>query len=99
MPFEFATTHRIVFGPGTLRDVGSIASEFGERPLVVTGSNPNRAERLFSRLKEKNLSHTTFSVRGEPETTTIEQGVADARRNGCDMVISFGGGSVLDSGK
>ena len=99
MRFEFATASRIVFGAGTLREVGTLASELGERPLVVTGGNTERAEPLFSLLKEKKLAHKLFSVRGEPETTTVEQGVTVARQAACDMVISFGGGSVLDAGK
>jgi alcohol dehydrogenase class IV len=37
MRFEFATSTRIIFGPGTLREVGPIAAEMGHRALVVTG--------------------------------------------------------------
>jgi alcohol dehydrogenase class IV len=41
----------------------------------------------------------TFAVKGEPEVTTVETGVALARGEKCDFVISAGGGSVIDAGK
>ena len=37
MRFEFATATRIVFGPGTLREVAPAAREMGARALLVTG--------------------------------------------------------------
>ncbi len=99
MAFEFATATRIIFGPGTLPQAGAIAKDFGNRALVVTGSNPNRAERLLSELRTRAVATTTFPVSGEPELTTITDGVALANREKCDLVISIGGGSVLDAGK
>ena len=37
MRFEFATAARILFGPGTLREVAPAAAGLGQRVLVVTG--------------------------------------------------------------
>jgi alcohol dehydrogenase class IV len=37
MRFEFATAGRIIFGAGTLSEVGPIAAGAGKRALVVTG--------------------------------------------------------------
>ena len=99
MRFEFATATRIIFGPGTLREVGPIAREFGPRALVVTGADPRRAEPLLAVLREHNHGSSIFSVRGEPEIETVRQGVASAKRENCSAVIAFGGGSALDAGK
>jgi alcohol dehydrogenase class IV len=99
MKFEFATATRIVFGRGALRDVGALAGEFGERALVVTGRDPARAEKLLASLREAGISATTFSVAGEPEISTVENGVALAKKTHCDCVVGFGGGSVLDTAK
>ena len=99
MNFEFATATRIIFGPGTLPQAGPIAKDFGSRALVVTGRNPDRAERLLSELRVRGVTPITFSVSGEPELTTITDGVALAKKEKCDLVISIGGGSVLDAGK
>ncbi len=99
MRFEFATATRIIFGPGTLREVGALAREFGERALVVTGADPHRAEPLLALLREHGLACSSFPVRGEPEIETVRQGAALAREEGCGVVIAFGGGSALDAGK
>jgi len=99
MRFEFATASRIIFGPGTLREVGALAREFGERALVVTGADPHRAGPLLALLREHGLACSRFPVRGEPEIETVRQGAALARKEGCGVVIGFGGGSALDAGK
>jgi alcohol dehydrogenase class IV len=99
MRFEFATANRIIFGPGTLREAGPLAKEFGRHALVVTGRDSHRAQLLTSVLHEHGVGATLFSVAGEPELATIQRGAALARREHCDLVISFGGGSALDAGK
>jgi len=99
MRFEFATATRIIFGPGTLREVGQIARDFGCRALVVTGRDARRADRLITCLYEHEIEVVTFSVFREPEISTIEQAVTLARSRKCDLVLSIGGGSALDSGK
>jgi alcohol dehydrogenase class IV len=97
--FEFATATRIVFGAGSLRGLGPLAKELGQAALVVTGRTPSRAEPLLSLLHGQGIRGTTFSVSGEPEVETVRQGVALAKREQCELVISFGGGSALDAGK
>lgn len=97
--FEFATPTQIVFGPGTLKEIGPLAKTLGRRALVVTGGNSARAEKLLSLLRAAGLGVTTFSVAGEPEILTVESGVARARGGQCDCVIAFGGGSVIDAAK
>jgi alcohol dehydrogenase class IV len=99
MNFEFATATRILFGPGKLKEAGSLAKELGRRALVVTGRTPGRAEGLIGILGQAGVAASVFSVSGEPEVTTVERGVALARRGGCEVIISFGGGSVIDAGK
>ena len=99
MRFEFSTATQIIFGPGAVQEVGALAKNLGRRALVVTGRAPRRAENLFAQLSASGLGVATFSVAGEPEIATIEQGVAAAKREQCDCVIACGGGSVLDAGK
>ncbi|MBL8178624.1 MAG: alcohol dehydrogenase, partial [Bryobacterales bacterium] len=42
MHFDFATAHRILFGPGTAQQIGPAANTMGRRPLIVTGRTPDR---------------------------------------------------------
>jgi len=99
MRFEFATPTRIIFGAGTVRETGSLAKQFGRKALVVTGRDPSRAEGLLGDLRDQGLEAFTFSVFGEPEVETVEQGVRLAKRQQCELVIGFGGGSALDASK
>jgi alcohol dehydrogenase class IV len=97
--FEFATATRIVFGPGTLREVGPIAASMGRCALVVVGCSAEYAAPLFARLDEAGVEHVTYCVDGEPTVEVALKGVDRARAERCDLVIGFGGGSAIDTGK
>ncbi|MBM4461258.1 MAG: iron-containing alcohol dehydrogenase [Chloroflexi bacterium] len=99
MRFDFSTTHRIVFGPGTVKEAGAAAQALGCRPFVVTGRTPARAEPLLAALRSHGLSYVTFAIAEEPTTDIVRQGTRLALAEGCDLVIAFGGGSVMDGGK
>jgi alcohol dehydrogenase class IV len=98
MNFEFATATRIIFGAGKVQEAGKLAKEFGSRALIVLGKSASaiqRAEPLLTLLTANSVDYTTFSVAGEPTIETIKRGTQER----CDLVISFGGGSVIDTGK
>ncbi|MCL6510349.1 MAG: iron-containing alcohol dehydrogenase [Anaerolineae bacterium] len=97
--FEFATATRIVFGLGALDQVGAIAAGFGRSALVVSGSHSERAEPLLDRLAAHGVGCTVFCVAGEPTVGLVGQGVSRLRDAGCDLVVGFGGGSAIDTGK
>ena len=98
-PFEFATATRIIFGAGKLTEAAPAAATLGKHALVVTGSNPDRAQKLLEALKEEGLKSTIHSVTGEPKIADAQAGTKCARQNECDVVIAFGGGSAIDAGK
>jgi alcohol dehydrogenase class IV len=99
MRFEFATATRILFGPGVLREVAPLARVMGDRALVITGRNAARAARLLSDLSAADVTRATFTVDGEPTLALVEDGARQLRSESADMVIAFGGGSVIDAGK
>ena len=99
MRFEFATATRIIFGPGTLKEVGAIAAKMGSRALVVTGGTADRAQPLLDDLGAQGIEPVTFIVSGEPTTHLVAEGAQKAREVNCDLVIGIGGGSVIDAGK
>lgn len=94
MRFEFATATRIVFGEGTASTLPDLVRSFGVRPLIVTGASSERASSLVSA-----LSPQVFSVPGEPTVELVREGVRLAQAASCDVIVSIGGGSVIDAGK
>src|SRR3984885_1290176 len=99
MRFEFATAGRIIFGQGTHDESGSLAGELGKRALVVHGSNAGRTKPLLTNLEAAKIEYSCFEVRGEPTVEQIAEGVKQARAAGSELVIGYGGGSVIDSAK
>ena len=99
MRFEFATAGRIIFGPGTIGEIGDLAADMGRRAFVVTGKTVDRAAPLIDQLKAQGVTITHFSIPGEPTTDLVLDAVDRARRDACEFVIGMGGGSVVDAGK
>ncbi len=99
MRFEFATATRILFGPGTLREVGPSAAEMGRRALVATGLAPAYTQPLLDLLSAQGVECISFPVTGEPTTDLVRLGTRLAKEEGCDLIVGFGGGSALDAGK
>ncbi|MCC7300078.1 MAG: iron-containing alcohol dehydrogenase [Verrucomicrobia bacterium] len=99
MTFEFATAGRIIFGSGTLAQAAPSAARFGRRALVVTGKNIERARPLLDSLAKGNVGAELFSIGGEPTVAEAIRAAETARTAQCDLVIGFGGGSVIDLAK
>jgi alcohol dehydrogenase class IV len=99
MHFEFATSARIVFGPGSIKEAGPAARVFGKRALLVQPQGRVDTSTLASVLLENGVESFPFHVGGEPTIDLVVQGIRAAREQGCDMVVSMGGGSAIDAGK
>jgi alcohol dehydrogenase class IV len=99
MKFEFATAGRILFGPGTLKQVGKIAAELGHRALVTTGWPVEQMEVLTGLLNAAGVQASYLPVTGEPTTDLVQAGAERARIEGCEFLIGFGGGSAIDTAK
>jgi len=96
--FEFATANRIIFGAGKLSELGKQIDGRAKRLLLARGrSVTNAIPRVREILSKQDIHIIEFEVHGEPTVDMVREGVKAAR--GCDMVISLGGGSVMDAGK
>lgn len=97
--FEFATATQVIFGNGTVSKVPELLRGMGHKVFLVTGKNPARAKFLAENLEAVGFSVFSFRVEKEPDTEMISAGVKLARQKGCEAVVGFGGGSVIDSAK
>ena len=99
MKFEFATDSRIIFGDGASSQAASLAAEMGRRAFVVTGHSIERAAPLLEQLEKQGIRYATFNVSSEPNTSMLKESIEQAHQAASELVISIGGGSVLDTGK
>ena len=98
--FEFATAARIIFGDGSAEQLPQLARDLGSQALLVADSyQPAAVSALIDSLRAAGLGLTQFAVSGEPTVELIDQAKSLALSAGCDLVISIGGGSVIDTGK
>ena len=99
MRFEFATATRIVFGPGSAKEALPALCSIGKRALLVTGSNPARADFLRKAADEAGMETHLVQVVGEPTVDLVRHAVAEAILFAPQALVAIGGGSVLDAGK
>lgn len=99
MTFEFATAGRILFGSGTAQQLPTRARAFGRRAFVVLGGSHRGREALTEGLGNAGVRSVVFNVSREPTVHLVDEATRIAREEGCDLVISQGGGSVIDAGK
>ena len=73
------------------------------KPLLITDKGLAQSDivkNTLSILKDNNIQVILFSdVIGNPTGTNVNEGVSSFKKNNCDGVIAFGGGSGLDVGK
>ena len=94
---------QIVFGVGALDRLSDLLKSIGvRRVLLVTTAGPGRLRRgrpghqrpsvaPWPRRSPRSTSHVP--------TPTVQAAVMQARRDGVDGIVSFGGGSAADTGK
>jgi alcohol dehydrogenase YqhD (iron-dependent ADH family) len=102
--FTFNLPTKIVFGPGTVDQVGIEAAQLGQRALIVTGKRSAAAfgiiDRITDHLEKEGVAAVVFDqIEPNPRTTTIDQAGKLARENKCDLIIGLGGGSPMDAAK
>ena len=91
-------------GENRIKDLGSACKNLNiKKPLLVTDSGLAKSDLIknaLSSLKKEEIHVELYSdVVGNPTGTNVNEGVECFKKNNCDGVIAFGGGSGLDVGK
>lgn len=103
MEFSFYTANKIVFKKGALNELATHLKPLGDNFLLVVDpfffTSPTM-EQVKGLLNEAGLKYTAFGgVTGEPTVEMADEVTAMALKNGCNAVVSIGGGSCIDMGK
>jgi alcohol dehydrogenase class IV len=97
--FQFATAGKILFGRGMLATAATEAAALGRKALVVTGRRSDRVLPLLDDLTSAGVAYELFHVEAEPTVDLARKATAVASESECDLVVGFGGGSVIDLAK
>lgn len=93
-----------MIGPGVLQDVGVQVKALGaEKALLVTDPmlvKVGVAEKLTTVLKDAGVDYVLFDgVQPNPTCANVNAGLKVLQDNGCDVIVSLGGGSPQDCAK
>jgi len=91
-------------GQDRIKDLGEACKNLNiKKPLLVTDKGLASSDIInnsLSNLKQVGFEVELYSnVTGNPTGTNVIEGVESYKKNNCDGVIAFGGGSGLDVGK
>lgn len=103
LPFQFSSLPKIIFGAGKRSELAGELKEYGNTALLITRptvtASTNHGEEIISRLKEAGISVHHETIGQEPSPRLIDEITDKYKGRGIQVVVSVGGGSVMDAGK
>ena len=102
--FIFENPTKIIFGQGQIKRIGQETARFGKKVLLVYGQSSIKKngiyDQVISSLSEIDLSIIEFpGVRSNPVLSHAVRGIETAKREGIEVILAVGGGSVIDTAK
>lgn len=102
--FDFQPRTRVIFGAGTIGQLGKLAVELGFRRTLLVADHglvaSGHVDEAVTPLQEAGIEvvrYHDFEV--NPDTRMVESGTAFAATQRIDSIIGLGGGSSLDCAK
>ena len=102
--FVFHNPTRIIFGQGALGQTGEQAAAIGTKALLVSGRESLKKLGIYQAVLHS-LGQAGIEViehegiQPNPILSHVRQGIALAQKNGVEVIVAVGGGSVIDSAK
>lgn len=94
---------KVIFGAGTVNQVGILAGELGKNVLLVTDSGLSTVghpQKVKAFLEQSDLNVTLFDRSIEnPTESSVQECVQVASKAQVDLIIGLGGGSSMDTAK
>ena len=101
--FKFSLPTRIEFGYKKFAKLAGFAALYGKKAFVVSYQDlslKNYVNQCLSDLKQAGIGSVLFEqVVENPTYNIVDHGAEIVRKEGCDMIIALGGGSVIDVAK
>ncbi len=101
--FNYQTPTRLIFGEGVISRLPKIMKGYGNKVLLTYGSGSIKKIGLYDKVKELLSDKELYELPGiEPNPKydpSVLDGVKICKEEGIDVILSVGGGSVLDCSK
>lgn len=103
--FEFYTPTRMIFGKDTHKNVGGIIKEYGFKKILLHyggGSIKKNGtyDDVVKSLCENGIEYVELGgVEPNPKLRLVKEGALLCKKEGVELVLAVGGGSVIDSAK
>ena len=104
MSFQMYVPTRILFGENQLENLHTQQLP-GKKALIVISNGKSTKENgslaaTEEQLKKAGVETVLFDkIMANPLKSTVMEGAACAKENGCDFIVALGGGSVMDASK
>ncbi|WP_409366658.1 iron-containing alcohol dehydrogenase [Lysinibacillus sp. 38-6] len=102
--FTFYNPVRLHFGEDALEKLPKELAQYGSKVLVVYGGGSIKRNGVYNAVMEKlqQADKTIFELSGvepNPRVETARKGIDICKKEGIDLVLAVGGGSVIDCSK
>jgi len=102
--FTFWNPTKLIFGKGQLEQLKQEIPHYGKKVLVVYGGGSIKRSGLYDKVINllNEIDAKVFELPGvepNPRITTARKGVEICKREGIDVLLAVGGGSVIDCTK
>jgi len=101
--FDYQTPTRLIFGKGVISNLPDVMSTFGKNILMTYGSGSIKKIGLYDKVKELLKGYEIYElsdIQPNPKyDPSVLDGVHICKEKNIDVILSVGGGSVLDCTK
>lgn len=101
--FDYQTPTRLIFGKGVVEELPQVMSGFGKKILLTYGGGSIKKIGLYDKVKELLSDYEIYElsdIKPNPKyDPSVLDGVRMCKENEVDVILSVGGGSVLDCSK
>lgn len=101
--FNYCTPTRLIFGEGVIKDLPEVMSHYGKKILLTYGGGSIKKIGLYDKVLELLKGYEIYelpNIMPNPKyDPSVLDGVRMCKQHNIDVILSVGGGSVLDCSK